>query len=325
MPQRDAWIFVGIFVFIFAVWFALGGPTRPLDITFPALEKSGGSFGFGQMFASSTNRFSLPRAPLGIGNSYISLPGSSHGAAGFSGSTGILLPPIVGGTRSASPYQGVVSMNHYISGAGSQDPSNEYVEITVAQNAPGPVDITGWRLESDATGAAAVIPKGTKVPLSGIVNAAEDIVLSPGEHAFIISGQSPIGASFQENKCIGYFSDFQQFQPSLPQNCPTPSSELRSFYGATYIRDAACIDYVNTLHRCQVMLTPPTTVSGTCQNFLVTYLNYNGCVDAHRNDADFMGDTWHVYLGRTNSMWRTRYEIVKLVDAQGKLVDAFSY
>lgn len=324
MAQRDAWFFIGIFAFMFLVWFAIGGPTRPVAITLPALPK---------LTASSTSGlgggtyFSLPRTPYGIGNSYISLIGSSNGGGSLSGGTGISLPPIIGGGTlgPSSPYQGIVSMSHYVSGAGSQDPGNEHVQITVAQNARTPVDISGWTLESGATGAASVIPKGTEVPLSGVINATQDIVLTPGQRALIISGQSPIGASFRENKCIGYFSDFQRFSPSLPQNCPAPSSELVSFYGPNYIRDAACIEYVNGLPRCQVELSPPVTVSGACQSFLVKYLNYNGCVAAHEHDADFMGATWRVYLGRTNSMWRTRYEVVKLLDAQGKIVDAFSY
>ena len=100
---------------------------------------------------------------------------------------------------------------------------------------------------------------------------------------------------------------------------------INAAYGMGYIRDAACINYVDSLSRCQVVLSPPVTLSGVCQSFMIKYLNYNGCVDAHRNDADFKGTTWRVYLGRTNSMWRTKYELVKLLDASGKTVDAFSY
>lgn len=216
-------------------------------------------------------------------------------------------------------------MNHYISGAGSSDPKNEYVEISVSQDAGAPVNISGWTLLSDATSNTVVIPKGTEVPTSGVVNATQDIVLTPGKRAIIVSGSSPIGASFRENKCIGYFSTFQQFSPSLPQNCPTPSDELSTYYGAGYIRDVACIEAVNKLPRCQVTLSPPANLSGVCQNFMIQYLNYNGCVGAHQNDADFRGDVWRVYLNRTTPLWRTRYEIVKLLDANGKTVDAFGY
>ena len=178
---------------------------------------------------------------------------------------------------------------------------------------------------SEATGAASITPQRTEIPTSGILNAPPDIVLEPGEDAIIISGRSPVGASFKENKCIGYFAQFQRFSPSLPTNCPLPSDELAANYGGNYIRDAACIDYVNKLSRCQLVLSPPTTVSGACQSFLVKYLNYNGCIDAHKNDKVFLGKTWRISLGRTNSMWPTSHEVVKLLDTKSNTVDAFSY
>ncbi len=317
--EHDAWFFVGIFAFIFLVWIATGGPLHPIAFSGPTLAEPG-ALGGGTYL-------SFPHAPFSVGSGYVSLPGSSSGG-GIPGSTGVSFPAFVGGVGfgTPSPYYGIVSMNHYVSGAGSANPENEYIEITVAQNATVPVDISGWTLESAATGAAAVIPKGTEVPTSGIVNAVQDIVLTPGTQALIISGQSPIGASFRDNKCIGYFSTFQKFSPPLPQNCPLPSDELASFYGGSgYIRDAACVDYVNTLSRCQAVLSPPANTSGACQSFLVNYLNYNGCVNAHKNDANFEGATWRIYLGRTSSMWRPENEVVKLLDAQGKTVDAFSY
>jgi hypothetical protein len=277
----------------------------------------------------------LPRAPFGIGDSNVSLPGSSDGRStgsgnsygGNSGGSDNTVPALSGGAVFGTPsaYRSVVTMSHGVYGAGSSNPKNEYIEIDAPQGGSVPVDITGWTLSSDATGNAVVIPKGTETPTSGIVNAAQDIVLLPGDRVYIISGQSPIGASFKENKCIGYFSSFQTFSPQLPQNCPSPSDELTANYGGIYVRDAACIDYVNKLSRCQTVLTPPVGASGACQSFLVKYLNYNGCVDAHQNDADFKGTTWHIYLGRTNSMWRTQHEVVKLFDTKGNTVDAFTY
>jgi hypothetical protein len=319
--EHDAWFFIGVFVFIFLIWVATGGPLHPIAFTGPRLAEPG-ALGGGTYL-------SLPRAPYGIGGTDISLPGSSSGESSSGSSSGseTSLPSFVGGGAfgTPSPYRSIVRMNHYVSGAGSADPKNEYVELSVTQSAGVPINLSEWRLVSDASGSSAAIPKGTEVPVSGTINAVESIVLSPGMRAIVVSGQSPIGASFRENKCIGYFSTFQKFYPSLPQNCPAPSDELASRYGAGYISDAACIEYVNKLSRCQVALTPPVGASGSCQKFIVTYLNYNGCVDAHKNDADFLGDTWRIYLNRTNSMWRIKHEIVKLLDVNGKTVDAFSY
>ena len=321
MEMHDAWFFIGVFVFIFLIWIATGGPLHPLSFTGPRLSLPG-ALGGGTYLQ-------LPRAPFGIGNTYISLPGSSGGGSAYnsSRSSETPVPTFVGGSifGTPSPYRGLVAMGHYVSGAGLTDPKNEYIELSVAQDARVPVDLSEWRLASDASGKAVSIPKGTEIPSAGTINAAQDIVLSPGMRAIIVSGYSPIGASFRENKCIGYFSTFQTFYPTLSQNCPVPSDELKAFYGAGYLSDSFCIDYVDRLPRCQVTLSPPSGASGSCQNFLVKYLNYNGCVDAHKNDADFLGNTWRIYLGRSNPMWRAQHELIKLLDVNGKTVDAFSY
>ena len=320
--QHDAWFFIGIFVFIFLLWIVTGGPTHPLAFTGPTLaqpaELGGGNY------------LTLPRAPFGLGGSQIQLPGSSSGSsyAGTGANGSVPAASSLSGVDFGTPstYRSLVTLGHYVSSAGASDPGKESIQLSVSQNAGTPIDLTGWTIESEATGNAAVFPKGTETPASGIVNEVQDIVLQPGDQAIIVSGRSPIGASFRENKCIGYFGQFQTFSPTLPQNCPAPDSELAAHYGDSYyVRDSACIDYVKTLSRCQAVLSPPSQLSGTCQNFLVKYLNYNGCVDAHKTDTDFLGTTWRVYLGRSDSMWRTKNEVVKLLDKSGKTVDAFSY
>lgn len=319
MDFHDSWFFIGVFVFIFLIWIATGGPLHPLAFSGPTLALPG-ALGGGTYL-------SLPRYTNGIDTGKnVSLPGSSGGDV--EGSSGVPQGTTFVGSAffgKSSPYRGIVLMNHYVSGAGSSDPRQEYIELRVSSNASVPVNLSGWTLRSEASGNSIIIPKGTEIPMGGVVNAVQDIVLTPGTRAMILSGQSPIGASFRENTCIGYFSTFQKFSPQLPQNCPSPSDELTARYEGDYVRDAVCIDYVNKLSRCQVALSPPVSISGSCQSFLIKYLNYNGCVDAHQNDTAFKGDTWRIYLGRSNSMWRIRHETVKLLDASGKTVDAFSY
>ena len=316
--EHDAWFFIGILVFIFLIWAATGGPTRPISFASPGLaqpqELGGGTY------------LHFPRAPFGIGGTQVSLVGSSGGGSATD-STDTPTSPLAGGSLfgTPSPYRGAISMSAYVSNASSSNASSEYVQISVAQNAGAPVNITGWKLVSEATGRAAAVARGTEVPTLGTVNVTRDIVLAPGEQALIVSGKSPIGVSFRENKCVGYFSNFQQFSPSLPQNCPVPSDELASFYGAFSFRDTACVEYVNTLPRCEAVLFPLKTLSSACKSFVVQYFNYNGCVAIHRDDADFKGNIWRVYLGRSDSLWRTRNEVVELRDMDGKTVDAFSY
>ncbi len=312
--RHDAFFFIGIFVFIFLIWVATGGPSHPISFTGPLLSAP--------TPIGSGTYIRLPQAPFGLGGTLVTLDGSD--SSGPSGSTGGSLP--IGGVAFGppSPYRGQVSLSHYVSSAGNSDAGKESISISLQSGAASSITLSGWRLVSAASGASAVIPFGTEVPTSGIINEAQPIILKAGDRAIIISGRSPIGASFRENKCIGYFSQFQTFSPSLP-SCPDPSDELVRYYGPDYVRDSACIAYVDKLATCSIALTPPQNLTTSCQDFLTSKLNYNGCMIAHQNDTDFKGHTWRVYLGRTTSMWRPKYEVVKLLDADGKTVDQFTY
>jgi len=319
--MHDAWFFVGVLVFIFLIWIATGGPTHPLSFAGPSLnqpeELGGGTY------------LNLPRAPFKIGVTPVTLTTDYVGrgntyTTGISGSNSIYGIPF--GTP--SPYRNMVSLVRHISNASS---TNEYVELSVMQNSSQSVNITGWTLESAVTGKAEIIPKGTRVPTSGVVNATEDIILDRGERAIINTGPSPVGASFRENKCTGYFASFQKFYPSLSKSCPSPSSELLAYYGTPYIHDPACIDYTKTLSRCEVPNTRLANINMTCEAFIENTLSYNGCLNFHRSDSDFAGNTWRIYLnltdkkGKTKPMWRTKYEVVKLLDERGKTVAMFTY
>jgi hypothetical protein len=187
------------------------------------------------------------------------------------------------------------------------------------------VTISGWYLTSEITGKAGLIPYGARTPTSGIVNPEKPIVLNPGETALIYTGRSPIGTSFEENKCSGYLESFQRFVPSFYNNCPDPKTELMAFYGAYYARDVSCVDYVKRLPRCETVLFPPDELSGACKNFVKKYYSYNGCITAHYKDDDFYQGTWRVYLGLNDSMWRRQNEVVKLLDAGKRTIDAFAY
>lgn len=316
--EHDAWFFVGVFVFIFLIWIIAGGPTHPLSFTGPTLSQpsplGGGTY------------LQLPKIPFKIGEQTVSLSGSSAGNT-VSNNSGTLNPYFVGGSVFGTPslYRGIVTMDHYVSGAASANPTDESIGIAVSYNAETSVDISGWAVRSEATGNVAVISKGAEIPKSGVVNTIQNIVLTPGSRAILISGRSPIGASFHENKCVGYFSNFQHFSPSLPQSCPVPSDELSALYGIGYLHDSSCIDYVKTIKRCETTLKPPVGLSDSCQNFLTTHMNYNGCVTTHQNDTDFKNDTWRIYFGSYSPLWRPKNELIKLLDASGKTVDAFSY
>lgn len=316
--QHDAWFFIGVFAFIFLIWVATGGPSHPISFAGPYLS-SPAPLGTGTYIG-------LPKAPFGLGNSNVQLANPD------TGSSASYDPGTISGGGSLgnvnfgppSPYRGKVTLSHQVSSAASSDPNNEYIIVSVNSSAGAPVTLTGWTIESEASGNAVTIPAGTEVPTSGSVGALQSIVLNPGDRAIIDSGRSPIGGSFRENECTGYFSEYQKFTPSLAGSCPTPISELTAHY-PDYIRDTACITYVKTLPACTLEITTPVGLSTACSQVLQNYLSYNGCVSSHQNDSAFKSKTWRVYLGRTSAMWRKQYEVVKLIDNQGKTVDAFSY
>ncbi len=134
MEYHDAWFFVGVFVFIFLIWIATGGPTHPLAFSGPTLAEPG-ALGGGSYL-------SLPHSPFSIGSADVSLPGSSTGGGSLSGNSGTPIPNLSGTTfGEISPYRGIVSVSHYVSGAASTDPKNESIQLTVSQDANEPVDI----------------------------------------------------------------------------------------------------------------------------------------------------------------------------------------
>ncbi len=325
----DAVFFVGLFAFIFVLWLISGGPTRPLSFAGPVLHttvSSGGTASY------SSSRF--PHIHYGYSSAQKSKTQNANSRqieqklsiinAQISSLSKEVRQNVAFGI--ASPYRSDVILNHYVSGADSLNPDREYITLRVPENASSPVTISGWRLESGTTGKSAIIPKGTKIPHSGIVNPSMPIILDPGEEAIISSGQSPIGASFQENICTGYFTQYQSFYPSLPLICPTPENELeRNYQPQQYGRDLTCVTYVQHIQRCTLAATIPSDLTTSCSTFLTNYINYNGCVTAHQNNIDFLGNTWHIYLGRTSSMWRKRHETVILRDTKGRTVDMFSY
>ncbi len=323
----DAYLFLGLFAFVFIIWVTTGGPSQPLSFAGPVLttriSSNGISYSGGSHFLPSTPGVSYINHRSGS----LTLGTISEQVQQVSNRVNSLSKKVTQTVAfgTPSPYRGKVFMNHYVTNADASNPSKEYITIRVAANATGPIDISGWHIKSGATGKSATIPRGTEVPRSGLINAIQPIEIAPGDRAIISSGSSPIGASFRENTCIGYFAQYQSFYPSLPLICPTPYNELKKFYGLDYIRDSACITYVRSLNRCTLVASPPVNMTSTCSAFLTNYLNYNGCVSAHQNDANFKGNTWRIYLGRNDSMWRKQYEVVKLLDAQGKTVDMFSY
>src|SRR3989344_6423593 len=115
----EPWFFVGLFIFFFLIWIATGGPTRGLSFKGPSVAFNNGT----STSLSGGTSFSLPRAPFQIGESHVALPGSSGGGPLLM-SSGKATPVTLSGVAyvTPSPYQGLVSMSHYVSGANGSNP-----------------------------------------------------------------------------------------------------------------------------------------------------------------------------------------------------------
>lgn len=202
--------------------------------------------------------------------------------------------------------------------ASSQDPDEEHIELSASASNQTKIIIGGMMLKN-SRGESFEIPEGSYLPYSGRVNPKQTIALEPGGRAFIITGRSPIGASFRTNLCTGYFAEFNEFEPRLSEDCPTPEDEP----GASGLK-ASCLDFLETLRACRQVLEVPET-DNECRNYALNEINYLKCVDNHKNDAEFYSDEWYIYLNRDAEIWKERRETITLRDRQGNIVDSLSY
>jgi hypothetical protein len=292
----DFFMFLGIFLLFFLVWVASGGPSRPISFAGPYLHPITGP---------GTSAEAYGNQNLGQGFS----TGISLGGWGGSVSTG------GGSGNSASASKAALVPDPY--GAKESDEDKEYLTLNASAN----VSTAGWRIVSQKTGKGAYLPQGAEIPQSGRVNMLASIQLAAGDTMIIVSGRSPVGVSFRENKCTGYFEERQDFRPPLTQACPTSYQEYDRFYEDD--DDEACLAYIRTIPYCATDTEGDARAS--CEEFVEDYLNYDGCVAAHEDDSDFRGRTWRVFLGQKDELWRKDGETILLLDAEGKVVSQFSY
>lgn len=225
--------------------------------------------------------------------------------------------------REASIYKGSVAIQNI--SYGSTDPSNEYISIYALSQNKNPIKITGWTFKSLSTGNSATIGKGTYLFFGDGQDSKslQDIYLSPGDTAYISTGRSPLSVSFKVNRCSGYQSQSITFNPYLFTDCPLARNEKNNI--PPTVKNDSCFDLIDSFPQCRVRTEPlPLGTSPECSNFIAS-LNYRSCVDTHKNEAGFYKPEWRIYLGRSEILWKTRRETIKLLDDVGKTVDTRSY
>lgn len=223
--------------------------------------------------------------------------------------------------KTQSVYKDIINMNFVNR---SSDPAQEYITISVS-NTKSPINVTGWVIKSANSGETVKIPKGTYLFFTGTVNSEEDIYLNSGETMYLITGISPNGSSFKVNKCSGYLTQFQTFYPYLYTYCPAPKNEDLSSI-PKIVKNDACLDYIDYFPSCRIQTENlPANWSYECTNFIYNKINYPSCVNSHKNDTDFYGKEWRVYLKRSEKIWKDRREKIVLYDNTGKIVDTLEY
>jgi len=307
--RSDALFFLAVIAFFFILWYASGGPTKPISFAGP--------------YITPITDVDTVQEGYGEGESY-----SVDGSGSVWGDLMNIQDTLASLQRKASdirafgeesPYRGQVSVS--AGGTGAEDPDEEYV--TLRATGDQPVDITGWRLVSGASGRGERIPEGAAMPRSGRVNDTGRIILQPGDEAVVVTGESPIGVSFKENMCAGYLGRNQDFYPSLRNSCPSAYEEFDRFFEGNELRDDRCYALMQSTPSCT---TPRSSnVSNACEELIDEYLDYNGCVEHHRYDAGFAGTTWRIYLEEDRELWKPARDAVKLLDASGKTVDLYTY
>jgi hypothetical protein len=303
----DFFFFLGIIILFFFLWVASGGPSRPLSFAGPYLNPI-------------TNTGTNPSA-YGDPNAYNNISGGiSIGGWGV----GVTGGTTNGNVANNSSYAEKVMLIRDPSGAKEKDEKEEYVSIMVSSLATEGISTAGWKLVSQKGGSGASFPQGAENPQSGKVNVLSAITLKAGDTATIVTGRSPVGISFRENKCTGYFEERQDFNPPLTENCPTPFQEYDRFYDEDD-DDEECSSFVRSIPYCSTDAESSSDISSPCENFVEDYLNYNGCFDAHKKETGFYSPTWRIFLGKTDELWRQEKETILLIDAEGKTIDSMSY
>lgn len=322
---------IGIVILLITLWVTSGGIQRSSkEIVNPGV-KGGNNPTVAvkqnqQPFFSQFYTYSPQLPEFNSGQTYWVVPDAGGSGSSGSGSSQGSQPyysyPENIAKSDLSPHAGKVNLS--MSSAGSAKPENEYVTIEASPQLKTRINITGWTLISEKSGARSSIGQGTGLPYLNQGYGKEDIYLVAGDRAYIITGRSPINMSFRPNSCTGYFQQFRVFNPYLPSSCPLIKDA--PFPPAPNNFNDACEDFINGYPSCTEVTKPlPSFLTHECQVFITEEARYDKCVDRNKNTPDFYKKEWRVYLSRDASLWKNRRETIKLLDQNQKVVDVITY
>lgn len=324
-PTKHLLQFIGLLVGLGVLWLITGGYQQTLDdrVNVQIVDSNGNPVQntnsrhwslFGNIQNDTVDNTT---------NNNSSNNSSSNSSSNNTDDVAPYLDPQYASIPNKSPHYKLVSLDTYT--LYDDAPDNEILKLEADEDLKSRVKITGWRIESTETGRGITIRKGLVLPFSDPrQNLEEDIYLRPEDKAYIVSGRSPVGYSFFENKCSGYYQQYQDFRPSINERCPSVDEEKLPTK-PNRLKDE-CLDYLRSFPRCH---TPsddiPEDLSNECRNFLFDHVGYSYCIQAHKPDSDFYGDTWRIYLNQGDTLWKSQRETIRLTDEKGRLVDEIKY
>ena len=244
------------------------------------------------------------------GGSYPSTPSTGSGQAGSGGQAGQGTSSVPANSTS-SPYFHLLR----IGGAG-QSLITLYTYGNRSNSST--LDITGWQIKTNHGGE--YIPQIVNVyDYTGLTPPSDLIVtLNQNQYIYFYSNSSPV--NLRLNECVGYLNTTKQFNPAMPNNCPSvPKADIASFTGQ-------CQNYINSLYTCaqpnmSSIYIPRNDYA--CQQFLQDNFTYKSCEQEHAGDANFLSNQWRIWMGSTPL--DKYHDNVELLDRNGLIVDSYSY
>lgn len=286
-PLDDVKWIAAIMILLWFVWFFTGGPARQ---------------------SSQGGLFIKPPAPLDSGETYGSFSSAQNDISRLS-------------QLDLSFFKDQIFLRNINKGK-EEIPDKEYIEIKASGRNEKPVFVTGWTLQN-AAGNKIQIGNASPLPYLSRINQENPLFLGANESAYLVTGRSPIGVSFRVNSCSGYLEQFQNFSPPLSLSCPSPLDGIDT---SALNLDQTCVDYINRTPRCTANTgSLPGNLSSSCMSFINSQINYNSCVDTHKNDSTFYKPEWRLFLKQSSEFLNNTKESVRLIDHGGKLVDLMTY
>jgi hypothetical protein len=237
--------------------------------------------------------------------------------------------PLDPNVTGVSPYQSKVLFDSFDIDVDAEKSEYEYVSIRASVQNLDAVNVSKWTIQSLVSGTTVPFPRASLFFKQGEANHAVPIYLAPGEYAYLVTGSSPAGISFHTNPCIGMLANDAYFQPRLPATCPSAARIMPATLHNIRTYGEKCISYVASINSCEIPRTNiPKDLLPACVAEIQKELTYNKCFDIEFNANKyhtFDHGGWYLYLNKPTELWRDQYDVLRLLDENGRVVDVFSY